>query len=65
MDPYVILTYRSQEHGSSVAKGSGSHPHWNEIFLFTISDSNYTLHLRLMDEDTYILRMTSLGRQCE
>ncbi|KAK2415084.1 elicitor-responsive protein [Trifolium repens] len=46
IDPYVILTYRSKEHRSSVAKGPN--PNWSESFLFTIS-----VHLRLMDEDAY------------
>ncbi|ESW11956.1 hypothetical protein PHAVU_008G073400 [Phaseolus vulgaris] len=52
MDPYVILTYRTQEHRSSVAKGAGSKPRWNESFLFTVSDSVSELSLRLMDKDT-------------
>ncbi|KAG4925467.1 hypothetical protein JHK87_051007 [Glycine soja] len=51
MDPYVILTYRAQEHRSSVAKGAGSKPRWNESFLFTVSDSVSELNLRLMDQD--------------
>ncbi|KAK7294984.1 hypothetical protein RJT34_17885 [Clitoria ternatea] len=53
MDPYVILTYRTQEHRSSVAKGAGSKPRWNESFLFTVSDSATELNLRLMDQDTF------------
>ncbi|XP_027338343.1 C2 domain-containing protein At1g63220-like [Abrus precatorius] len=52
MDPYVILTYRTQEHRSSVAKGAGSKAHWNESFLFTVSDSVSELNLRLMDKDS-------------
>ncbi|KAK7282066.1 hypothetical protein RIF29_10581 [Crotalaria pallida] len=53
MDPYVILTYRAQEHKSSVAKGAGSNPRWNESFLFTVSDSVSELNLRLMDKDSF------------
>ncbi|XP_004498695.1 elicitor-responsive protein 3-like [Cicer arietinum] len=53
MDPYVILTYRSQEHKSSVAKNAGSNPRWNESFLFTVCDNVSELNLRLMDEDTF------------
>ncbi|XP_057439999.1 16 kDa phloem protein 2-like [Lotus japonicus] len=53
MDPYVILTYRAQEHKSSVAKGAGSNPSWNESFLFTVSDNVYELNLRFMDKDTF------------
>ncbi|XP_020220099.1 C2 domain-containing protein At1g63220 isoform X1 [Cajanus cajan] len=53
MDPYVILTYRAQEHKSSVAKGAGSTPRWNESFLFTVSDSVSELNLRLMDKDRF------------
>ncbi|KAI4328749.1 hypothetical protein L6164_021081 [Bauhinia variegata] len=50
-DPYVILTYRTQQHRSSVAKGSD--PLWNESFLFTVSDSESELNLRIMDKDTF------------
>ncbi|XP_061349584.1 16 kDa phloem protein 2-like [Gastrolobium bilobum] len=53
MDPYVILTYRAQEHRSSVAQGAGSNPSWNESFLFTVSDNVSELNLRLMDKDTF------------
>ncbi|CAL0304664.1 unnamed protein product [Lupinus luteus] len=51
MDPYVVLTYRSQEHTSSVAEGSD--PIWNESFLFTVSDNVSELKLRFMDKDTF------------
>ncbi|KAI4328748.1 hypothetical protein L6164_021081 [Bauhinia variegata] len=37
-DPYVILTYRTQQHRSSVAK---------------VSDSESELNLRIMDKDTF------------
>ncbi|KAK7340171.1 hypothetical protein VNO77_20866 [Canavalia gladiata] len=52
IDPYVILTYRTQEHRSSVAQGAGSNPSWNESFLFTVSDAASELKLRLFDKDT-------------
>ncbi|XP_073226936.1 16 kDa phloem protein 2-like [Cicer arietinum] len=51
IDPYVILTYRTQEHKSTVVKGSN--PRWNESFLFTISDDVCKLNLKLMDKDTF------------
>lgn len=53
IDPYVILTYRSQEHKSTVQEGSGSNPQWNETFLFTVSDSASELNLRIMEKDNY------------
>ncbi|KAL1360311.1 hypothetical protein HN51_005675 [Arachis hypogaea] len=53
MDPYVILTYRAQENRSSVARGGGSNPRWNESFLFTVSDNVAELNLRIMDKDTF------------
>ncbi|WJX92739.1 hypothetical protein P8452_74340 [Trifolium repens] len=53
IDPYVILTYRAQEHKSSVQEGAGSNPQWNETFLFTVSDSASELNLKLMEKDNF------------
>ncbi|KAK7292611.1 hypothetical protein RJT34_15462 [Clitoria ternatea] len=53
IDPYVILTYRAQEHKSTVQEGAGSNPQWNESFLFTISDSTCELNLKIMDKDKF------------
>ncbi|XP_052209348.1 elicitor-responsive protein 3-like [Diospyros lotus] len=51
MDPYVILTCRTQEQKSSVASGQGCEPEWNEIFLFTLSDGTSELSIKIMDSD--------------
>ncbi|KAH6756426.1 Calcium-dependent lipid-binding family protein [Perilla frutescens var. hirtella] len=51
MDPYAILTCRTQEKKSSVASGEGSIPHWNETFLFTISAGVTELKIKIMDKD--------------
>ncbi|XP_039774495.1 16 kDa phloem protein 2-like [Panicum virgatum] len=51
MDPYVILTCRTQEQKSSVANGEGSEPEWNETFIFTVSDDTPQLNLKIMDSD--------------
>ncbi|KDP25475.1 hypothetical protein JCGZ_20631 [Jatropha curcas] len=51
MDPYVILSCRSQEQKSSVASGKGSNPEWNESFVFTISDTVTDIRLKIMDSD--------------
>ncbi|KAK7274551.1 hypothetical protein RIF29_15647 [Crotalaria pallida] len=53
IDPYVILTYRAQEHKSTVKEGGGSDSQWNETFLFTVSDSASELNLRIMDKDNF------------
>ncbi|BAT97891.1 C2 domain-containing protein [Vigna angularis] len=53
IDPYVILTYRTQEHKSTVQEDSGSKPQWNESFLFTVSDSTSELNLKIMDKDNF------------
>ncbi|KAL2335919.1 hypothetical protein Fmac_010365 [Flemingia macrophylla] len=53
IDPYVILTYRAQEHKSTVQEGAGSNPQWNESFLFTVSDSASELTLKIMDKDKF------------
>ncbi|KAK5782736.1 Elicitor-responsive 3 [Gossypium arboreum] len=51
MDPYVLLTYRTQEQKSSVASGKGSEPEWNEDFIFNISEGASELALKIMDSD--------------
>ncbi|VFQ94637.1 unnamed protein product [Cuscuta campestris] len=51
MDPYAILTCRTQEKKSSVASGKGSDPEWNETFMFNVSEGVTELHIKLMDSD--------------
>ncbi|PIN02327.1 putative Ca2+-dependent phospholipid-binding protein [Handroanthus impetiginosus] len=53
MDPYAILTCRTQEKKSGVASGEGSCPEWNETFLFTISEGVTELKIKIMDKDTF------------
>jgi Ca2+-dependent lipid-binding protein len=53
MDPYAILKCRSHEQKSSVAKGAGTEPQWNESFVFTVSDDTSELFIKLMDEDNF------------
>ena len=36
-----------------VHTGQGSDPHWNENFVFTISDGASELNLKIMDKDTF------------
>ncbi|KAF7828302.1 elicitor-responsive protein 3-like [Senna tora] len=51
MDPYVILTCRTQEQKSSVASGKGSDPEWNENFVFNVTEGVSELKLKIMDSD--------------
>ncbi|XP_043690638.1 16 kDa phloem protein 1-like isoform X2 [Telopea speciosissima] len=57
MDPYVLIQYKSQERKSSVRRGEGSNPVWNEKFTFRVeypgADDQYKLFLRIMDKDTF------------
>ncbi|KAG5557650.1 hypothetical protein RHGRI_007785 [Rhododendron griersonianum] len=59
IDPYVVMQYKSQERKSSVARGEGGSPVWNEKFTFRVEypgvgDSpQYKLILNLMDKDTF------------
>lgn len=52
MDPYVIITCRTQEQKSNVASGQGSEPEWNENFVFTLSDGVSELSIKIMDSDS-------------
>ncbi|PKI55247.1 hypothetical protein CRG98_024364 [Punica granatum] len=52
MDPYVILTCRTQEKKSSIASGKGAEPEWNETFVFTVSGSVSELNMKIMDSDS-------------
>lgn len=53
MDPYCILTTRSQQQKSSVASRQGRNPEWNEKFVFNISEADSDLTVRVMDKDTF------------
>ncbi|MFS7932462.1 putative C2 domain-containing protein [Helianthus anomalus] len=60
MDPYVIITYRTQEKKSTVASGAyllfiickGTTPEWDETFLFDVTSNDATdLKIKIMDSD--------------
>ncbi|GAV90367.1 C2 domain-containing protein [Cephalotus follicularis] len=57
IDPYVLIHYKGQEHKSSVARGQGKNPVWNDKFTFKVefpgSGHEYELILKLMDKDTF------------
>ncbi|XP_019191758.1 PREDICTED: elicitor-responsive protein 1 [Ipomoea nil] len=57
IDSYVLIHYRGQEHKSSIARGEGSNPTWNEKFNFRVefpvADDDYKLLLTIMDHDTF------------
>ncbi|KAK1374793.1 Elicitor-responsive protein 3 [Heracleum sosnowskyi] len=52
MDPYVVITCRTQEQKSSVASGMGSEPEWNENFVFNLSSGVSELSIKIMDSDS-------------
>ncbi|KAK1421287.1 hypothetical protein QVD17_23493 [Tagetes erecta] len=57
IDPYVLIRYRTQEHKSSIAKGQGSNPKWNQKFKFRVeypgADKQPKIVLKIMDHDTF------------
>ncbi|OVA05931.1 C2 calcium-dependent membrane targeting [Macleaya cordata] len=57
MDPYVLIQYKDQKLKSTVAKGQGSNPVWNERFTLWVqcpeADDQYNLILKIMDKDTF------------
>ncbi|XP_020241394.1 elicitor-responsive protein 3-like [Asparagus officinalis] len=64
MDPYAILTCRTQEQRSSTATGKGCNPEWNETFVFTVSDNVPEITIKLMDSDT-LSEDDLVGKQCK
>ncbi|KAJ4848707.1 hypothetical protein Tsubulata_033729 [Turnera subulata] len=56
-DPYVIIKYKSQERQSSVARGQGSNPKWDEKVRFKVEypgqGGDYKVTLRIMDHDNF------------
>ncbi|XP_072998148.1 elicitor-responsive protein 1 isoform X3 [Typha latifolia] len=57
IDPYVLIQYRSQERKSSIARGQGRNPSWNETFKFQVNspgaNHQHKLVLKIMDHDTF------------
>ncbi|KAI3888186.1 hypothetical protein MKX03_020584 [Papaver bracteatum] len=61
MDPYVIIQFGNQKRKSTVARGEGKTPMWNEKFTFdveypdNIKDEHhqYKLNLIIMDKDRF------------
>ncbi|KAJ9684267.1 hypothetical protein PVL29_016653 [Vitis rotundifolia] len=57
IDPYVVIQYKNQERKSSVARGDGGSPVWNEKFTFRVEypggEGQYKLVLKIMDKDTF------------
>ncbi|KAL3521108.1 hypothetical protein ACH5RR_019257 [Cinchona calisaya] len=57
IDPYVLIQYKGQERKSSIARGQGSSPVWNEKFSFRAeypgAVDQYKLILKIMDHDTF------------
>ncbi|CAL9007045.1 unnamed protein product [Prunus brigantina] len=53
MDPYVILSVRTQDKKSTIVSGQGSEPEWNETFSFNVSDEVDELRLKIMDKDSF------------
>ncbi|KAI3453682.1 hypothetical protein Pfo_010345 [Paulownia fortunei] len=51
MDPFVVITCRTQEQKSSVASGKGCDPEWNENFVFALSDDVPELLIKILDSD--------------
>ncbi|MCE3052257.1 hypothetical protein HAX54_052014 [Datura stramonium] len=53
MNPYVVVTCRTEEKKSSTASGEGENPEWNETFLFTVTRGCDEVHIKIMDENTF------------
>jgi Ca2+-dependent lipid-binding protein len=53
----VVVTYRSQERKTSVARDHGRNPSWDEVLRFRINTSaanvQHKLVLRIMDHDNF------------
>ncbi|MCL7050015.1 hypothetical protein MKW94_009482 [Papaver nudicaule] len=72
MDPYVVIQFGNQERKSTVARGEGKAPLWNEKFTFDVEypdnvrdeHHQYKLNFTIMDKDRiYVRDVISLGVQ--
>ncbi|XP_057846453.1 elicitor-responsive protein 3-like [Cryptomeria japonica] len=61
MNPYCIVKCRNEEKRSSTASnlledivaGGGTEPVWNEAFIFDISEGDYDVNIRIIDQDKF------------
>ncbi|KAI3888180.1 hypothetical protein MKX03_020578, partial [Papaver bracteatum] len=61
MDPYVIIQFGNQKRKSTVSRGEGKAPMWNEKFTFDVENPDnirdehhqYKLNLTIMDKDSF------------
>ncbi|KAI3862161.1 hypothetical protein MKW92_045669 [Papaver armeniacum] len=59
IDPYAVIKYKGHERNSTVAKGAGSKPVWNEKFSFRVQypdntgANGYKLILDIWDKDSF------------
>ncbi|KAI3882966.1 hypothetical protein MKW92_046877 [Papaver armeniacum] len=56
MDPYVTVQYKNQKLRSSVAKGQGTNPVWNDKLTLWVEypepDGQYNVVFKIFDRDT-------------
>ncbi|GLJ41260.1 hypothetical protein SUGI_0854060 [Cryptomeria japonica] len=53
MNPYCIVKCRNEEKRSSTASRGGTEPVWNEAFIFDISEGDYDVNIRIIDQDKF------------
>jgi|JI6StandDraft_1071083.scaffolds.fasta_scaffold2282718_1 Ca2+-dependent lipid-binding protein len=54
MDPYVYYEYGNQKHKTTIAKGQGLKPHWeNEIKVFSLERNQTNMRVSVYDREVF------------
>lgn len=54
MDPYVYYEYANQKHKSTIAKGQGTKPRWqNEIKIFSLEKIPTNMKISVYDREVF------------
>ena len=54
MDPYVYYEYGNQKHKSTIAKGQGMNPRWeNEVKVFSLQKNPTAMKVSIYDREIF------------
>lgn len=62
MDPYCILQYNGQSKKTSVIKGGGVNPRWNQFFKFKLAENRSELSIKVYDRERFKFKDDFIGQ---